>query len=254
MWRKLRIFVLLFVLVTVAQQAWLKNGQPDWHRTLYVTLYPVNADLSEASNVAIRRLNQAQLTQIEEYFAEQGKRYHLALAQPFAVHLGPVVADIPPPLPRNASMLSTMTWSLHFRWWTWRHSPSTPVKADIRLYLLYFDVAGHPTLPHSTALSKGRVGLVNVYADPGQTAQNNMVIAHELLHTVGARDKYDLNTTQPHYPEGYAEPDRQPLYPQRFAELMAGRIPDSQHGAHIPENLSQTLVGDLTAREIGWQP
>jgi len=254
MWRKLRIFVLLFVLVTVAQQAWLKNGQPDWHRTLYVTLYPVNADLSAASHIAIGQLNPAQLAPLEEYFSAQGKRYGLALGQPFAVSLGPEVTDIPPPPPRNAGVLSTMVWSLHFRWWTWRHSPPMPLKADIRLYLLYFDAAGHPTLPHSTALSKGRVGMVNVYAEPGQTAQNTMVIAHELLHTVGASDKYDLVSTQPHYPEGYAEPDRQPLYPQRYAELMAGRIPDSQQSAHIPANLSQTLVGDLTAREIGWQP
>ena len=59
---------------------------------------------------------------------------------------------------------------------------------------------------------------------------DDMVIAHELLHTLGATDKYDLRTNQPAHPDGFAEPDREPLYPQSFAELMGGRIPVSNTG------------------------
>jgi len=107
-------------------------------------------------------------------------------------------------------------------------------------------------LPHSTALSKGRVGLVNIFADKSYARQNNVIVAHELLHTVGATDKYDLSNNQPAYPTGFAEPEKLPRYPQDFAELMAGRIPLSENEAEIPEELGQTLIGDLTAREIGW--
>jgi hypothetical protein len=56
----------------------------------------------------------------------------------------------------------------------------------------------------------------------------------------------------PAYPDGYAEPDKAPLLPQDFAEIMGGRIPRSQHEAEIPESLDQVLVGAATAREINW--
>jgi hypothetical protein len=77
------------------------------------------------------------------------------------------------------------------------------------------------------------------------------VIAHELLHTLGATDKYG-NDNLPRLPDGYAEPDRQPLYPQTFAELMGGRIPVTASEAEIPESLQQVVIGPLSAAEIGW--
>jgi hypothetical protein len=73
-----------------------------------------------------------------------------------------------------------------------------------------------------------------------------------LLHTLGATDKYDLRTNQPTQPDGFAEPDRQPLYPQEFAELMGGRISVSSTEATTPESLEQVMVGAKTASEIGW--
>jgi hypothetical protein len=73
-----------------------------------------------------------------------------------------------------------------------------------------------------------------------------------LLHTLNATDKYDLDTTLPRYPDGYAEPEKKPLYPQEYAELMGGRIPIDEHNAVIPKSLNYTLIGEKTAREIGW--
>jgi hypothetical protein len=79
-----------------------------------------------------------------------------------------------------------------------------------------------------------------------------VVIVHELLHTLGATDKYDPATSQPLFPEGYAEPDAKPLYPQRFAEIMAGRIAVSDDETEMPEGLARVVVGPETAREINW--
>ncbi len=56
----------------------------------------------------------------------------------------------------------------------------------------------------------------------------------------------------PRHPDGYAEPDAQPLLPQRLAEIMGGRIPVANDRAEIPESLAQTLIGNATAAEIGW--
>ena len=85
------------------------------------------------------------------------------------------------------------------------------------------------------------------------TRQNNVIITHEFLHTLGATDKYDPATNRPTYPDGYADPDQQPPEPQTFAEIMAGRIPVSQTQAKIPESLNDVVIGELTAKEINWQ-
>ncbi len=120
------------------------------------------------------------------------------------------------------------------------------------MFLLYFDPAQSKRLAHSTGLQKGLIGRVNVFASGNMAKQNNVVIAHEFLHTLGATDKYDPATNQPLYPEGYADPDLKPLLPQRYAEIMAGRIPLSQTEAETPASLDDALVGSKTAQEINW--
>ena len=127
-----------------------------------------------------------------------------------------------------------------------------PVKPDIRLYLLYHNPATSPRLSHSTALNKGRIGRVNLFGSNEYAKQNLVILAHELLHTLTATDKYDLQTNLPAYPEGFAEPNKEPRYPQDFAELMGGRVPMTETKAEIPKSLEQTLIGEKTAREIGW--
>jgi hypothetical protein len=252
MWRKIRIAILLFVLATVAHEAWLSERDLEWGRNFYVALHPVNVDGSPQVDAYIATLRQEQFEPLTEYFAAEAQRYGLQMYQPFAIRLGPSVPHHPPLPPRSASTVDAMLWSLQFRWWAWRHSPAMPVQPKIRLYLLYHELSKGAPLSHSTALSKGRIGLVHVYGDAGAEAQNHVIIAHELLHTVGASDKYDLATNQPHYPEGYAEPERQPRLPQRKAELMGGRIPIAADTSEIPHDLQDTLIGQDTAREIQW--
>ncbi len=118
--------------------------------------------------------------------------------------------------------------------------------------MLYYDPATTSVLSHSTALNKGRIGRVNLFGSKSYAKQNLVITAHELLHTLTASDKYDLATTLPIYPDGFAEPEQSPTYPQIFAELMGGRIPIDETKADIPKSLSQTLIGDKTAKEIGW--
>lgn len=252
MWRKLRIAILLFILATVAHRTWLAGAHTEWKKSLYVNVYPVNMDGSAVADRYIASLQSNQFEEMGDYFAQQSAQYHLGLTRPFEIRLGPKVTQQPPQPQLAASLLQTVLWSLQFRWWASQNNPSTAVRPDIKLYLLYFDPATHAILPHSTALSKGRVGLVNVFADAAYAKQNDVVIGHELLHTVGASDKYDLSTNQPAYPDGFAEPDKSPRYPQSLAELMAGRRPVTEILAEIPASLRQTLVGPATAQEIGW--
>lgn len=252
MWRNLRIIILLLILATVVQQTWLDKAALDWKHNFYVAVYPVNADGSEQVAAYIKTLTRDDFEPMAEYFAEEGARYSLGMRRPVEVQLGDVVNEVPPAPPNGGSILSTMFWSLKFRWFAWNNSPKVNVKPDIRLYLLYHDPATTPALSHSTALNKGRVGRVNLYGNKSYAKQNLVIVAHELLHTLSATDKYDLSTTLPSYPDGFAEPDKSPRYPQDFAELMGGRVPVSETQAEIPRSLAQTLIGDKTAREIGW--
>ncbi|HYN54324.1 MAG TPA: hypothetical protein VES38_06435 [Methylotenera sp.] len=251
MWRKLRIVILLLILATVIQQTWLEKNDLDWKNNLYVAVYPVNADGSSKVSDYLRTLTRDDFEPIAEYFAEEAAQYKLGLRRPIEVQLGAQVNDIPPAPPIDG-ILSTIIWSLKFKYFAWQNSPKVNVKPAIRLYLLYYDPTTNPKLSHSTALNKGRIGRVNLFGDSDYAKQNLVIVAHELLHTLNATDKYDLSSTLPIYPDGYAEPDKEPLYPQNFAELMGGRIPISEVKAEIPKDLKQTLIGDKTAREIGW--
>lgn len=252
MWKKIRIAILLFILATVAHRAWLEGHDVAWEDTLYVAVYPVNADAEAATTAYIKTLTTDDFDDIEQYFTDEAQRYDLPIAKPFKLRLGAEVTTLPPQPQAGADMLSTVLWSLKFRYWSWANSPSVSVPPSIKLYLLFYDPKKNSVLDHSTALSKGRVGLVNLFADRSYQKQNAVVLAHELLHTVGASDKYDLQTTLPAFPDGFAEPDKTPLYPQEFAELMGGRVPVSPVKAEIPRSLAFTLIGDLTAHEIGW--
>jgi hypothetical protein len=122
----------------------------------------------------------------------------------------------------------------------------------VRVFVLYHDPDRVTRLSHSLGLQKGLIGVVNAFASEKQAAQNDVVIAHELLHTLGATDKYDPRTNQPVFPDGYADPQRQPALPQEYAEIMAGRVPVTADRAEMPDGLDAVLIGAKTAREINW--
>jgi len=252
--RRSRILILLFILFLVAMGSWLSHARlTDWDDTVWVAVYPIVGDDSKRTASYVSRLDEAKLRPIERFFRGQARRHHLGLRQPVKVLLGPALDDQPPAPPENASMLSVVLWSLQFRYWAWRHDDGS-IPASIDLFVIYHDPDRQPVVPHSLGLKEGHIGVVHAFSDASMTQSNNVVIAHELLHTLGASDKYDLGTGLPIYPQGFADPGRRPRYPQQQAEIMAGRIPVSEGRAAIPDSLKQTLLNAITAQEIGWLP
>lgn len=253
MFRKFRIGVLLLILVFVALNTWLDRVYSrDWNGTLQVALYPVNIDGSAAAERFIQQLRSDDLADLSDFFGQQAADYELQLQTPLSFTLAPALKDPPPLPPEQGGRFDIMLWSLKLRWFTWR-TPNPPGPTPIiRMFLLFHDPQKQSVLPHSTGLEKGLMGIAHVFADTGMTRANLVVVAHELLHTLGATDKYDLNTNQPLYPEGYADPEQQSRHPQQAAEIMAGRIPISETEAEQPRSLHQAVIGPLTAREIGW--
>jgi hypothetical protein len=252
--RHLRIALLLVILFVVAMNTWLTQLRTrDWNNTLWLVVYPINADDSQVTERYIDSLSPTDFDSIENFIATEAGHYRVRIAEPLTVRLGPVVRSMPPKPPAaGGGTLSIMLWSLQMRYWAFVHDSSNGPTPDIRMFVAYHDPARTNRLQHSLGLQKGMIGVVNAFASPALAARNNVVISHEFLHTVGATDKYDPATNLPRYPIGFAEPDRQPLYPQRLAEIMGGRIPLSEHRAVMPQSLAKATIGPLTAREIGW--
>lgn len=253
MLRALRTGFLLFVLVAVAQGAWIARGRTtDWKEPLRVVIYPINGDHSAAGDAYTKGLRRDMFEPIATYLRQEARNYKLPLRDPVEIYLAPSVESTPPAPPQQANALEAVLWSLQLRFWAWRHDGYSGPKAHVRMFVLYFAPTENRRLAHSVGLQKGLLGVVNAFASPQMEGENNVVITHELLHTFGATDKYDFTTNRPLFPDGYAEPQASPLYPQTKAEIMAGRIPVSEMQVSAPRDLDQVVIGAKTAREISW--
>lgn len=252
--RGIRIALLLAILAMVGLDAWLtRTRTTSWERTLRVSVYPIVADGREATRQYVAALTREDFAPIESFLRREAPRYGATIAEPVAVWLRPALYRPPPLPPADRGLLGTIVWSLKLRWWATRREAAQPApRAQVRIFVLYYDPETTPAVAHSLGLKEGLIGIVHAFATRTMTPTNNVVIAHELLHTLGATDKYDAASGRPRHPEGYAEPERVPRYPQAAAELMAGRIPLAPDRAGIPVNLDQVVVGPVTAREIGW--
>jgi len=251
--RALRIIILLTILAIVGGGAWLtKLRTTSWERPLRVAIFPINSDGSPATRRYIQALTPDTFKPVADFMQQEAARYHLPLRVPVEMYLAPEVTRLPPPPPMGGNALQVMLWSLQIRFWAWVNAAFDGPKPHVRMFVLYHDPDRGERVSHSLGLQKGLIGVVNAFASNAQAAENNVVIAHELLHTVGATDKYDPRTNQPAYPDGYAEPEREPRLPQAYAEIMAGRTPVSDSEADMPLSLEHVLIGTKTAREINW--
>jgi len=253
--RNFRILMLLAIFATVAiySKSQLLTSTA-WLEPLQVSIYPINGDSDPKTARYIQNLSSQDFREIDSFMLTESKKFNILEERPTQTTLGPEVIDSPPPPPEveTRSPLSTMLWSLKLRYWVWKNTPDDkPNLNRVRIFVLYYQGNDNQPLAHSLGIQKGLIGVVHAFADTKQNKQNNIVIAHELLHTVGATDKYDSNN-QPIFPEGYAEPTRNPRYPQYRAEIMSGRIPSSPTDSHMAESLKRCIIGPRTAREINW--
>lgn len=251
MWRVVRISILLAVLAFVALGAAVDRfSSTDWNNTLWVGIFPVNGDGREATDQYVASLVREQFTDIEDFFAEEARAFGIVLERPVHIELYPQVSEPPPTLDPGASLPGRMWWSLKARYYSWRVAGDK--LARVRIFVLYHDPERTHAVPHSLGLQKGLLGIVYAYADQTADATNSVVVAHELMHTLGATDKYDPQTNLPVFPQGYGEPDAEPRFPQSWAEIMAGRIAVSADEAQMPRNLREVVVGPATAAEVNW--
>ena len=252
MLKAFRISILLLILFFVAVSTWLTQARStDWNNSLWVKLYPINADGTSEVDEYIDALAVSDFAGIEAFVEREASRYRQGLERPVRIELGRRIDEQPPALPKTPSALSVMLWSLKMRWWSGSVAgDQDDITPDVRIFVRYHRPDHAVMLENSVGLQKGMVGIVNGFASRRQHGRNNVVIAHEFLHTLGATDKYSPQHGHPIAPHGLAEPDRDPLYPQRFAASMGGRVALAEDDSVIPGNLSLAVIGRLTASEI----
>jgi hypothetical protein len=250
--RYVRYLVLLAILAMVAgNELWTQYRISQWQAPVVVNLFAINADGYPVSERYVRKLSIRNFQPIELFLNREAGRYSIP-APAFSIQYGGVVTALPPQSPERGAVLDNILWSLKFRSWSLYHRWKTSVSAaDINLYVLYFNTGTNKRLRHSVGLKQGMIGQINAFAENRYQGSNNVVIAHELLHTLGASDKYDKDNL-PVYPSGYAAPYKKPLLPQNQAEIMGGRIPKNAEQADIPNVLNDVLIGPYTAVEIHW--
>ncbi len=252
MFKAFRITVLSLILFMVAVNAWLtKARSTDWNNSLWVKIYPINVDGSSSTSRYIDSLEPRRFTDIEEFIAREAKRYGKSIARPVRIEIGKPIREQPPSLGEEPNPFSVMLWSMKMRWWVGKVTDDQDdIEPDVSIFVRYHQPNESLVLENSVGIQKGMFGIVNAYVGRSYAGANNFIIAHEFLHTIGATDKYRMGSGQPIAPDGIAEPDKKPLYPQRYAEIMGGRIALAKDDAVIPKSLKYAVIGPMTASEI----
>ena len=254
LFRIFRITVLLtvfFILAFYTKTQRLKSRS--WSTPLHVVIYPMNGDNSSIVEHYINQLNSDVFSDIDRFFQREVEYYTLSIAHPTHTYLGKTIQKHPPVSPTpDSSFAEIACWGIKFRYWAFKNTPDDESNLHrVRIFVHYHETGKDKNLQHSLGLDKGLLAIVHAFASKEQEQQNNIVIAHELLHTVGATDKYNANN-QPVFPDGYAEPDNIPLFPQFQAEIMAAKIPLSASQSKMAKSLTQCIIGEKTAEEINW--
>jgi len=249
----IRVVALLSILFVMLAGTWINERRlANWERPVWITLYPIVADDEPATEAYARGIDETSFEEINAFFQRDLELYGVSLSPTFQFQIAPVTWKLPPAIPDRHSMVAVALWSLKMRWWSWRMERNDDlVSPDIQVFVLYHSIAGDNEMKVSVGMRKGMYGLVKGYGTKTMDSYNQIVIAHELLHVLGATDKYVYATGDPEYPFGYAAPEQQPLFPQMEAEIMGGRIPLNSFESIMPESLAQCRIGHKTAEEIG---
>ena len=253
-----RLAVLSSILLVVVLYAWhdvhARRARKTWDHTLSIAVVVLrDGPVAPSAFDAVRDRAPA----LEERLAAELHRYRPSAPKPFSFTIyGPIDGAPPPPPPRGDGVLDLArhTWDLH----RWTSDVDARGKlsidaADSRIYVTAQPPRSKKHTIEGASEQGGRIGTVTVDLDdkPGIVDFALSVIAHEMFHALDATDHYD-ESGRAKIPEGLAEPDLVPRYPQRFVEIMARGRPVSPNEEVVLDTLDDLAVGPATAREIGW--
>jgi len=252
--RLMRIIVLLSILFVLVVGSWMAEKRlAGWDRSAGVTVYPIVADDAARTLDYAQSVDESSFAAVNEFMARESMPYGITVTPAFFIQVAQVSTGLPPEIPDRHSPVAIAWWSLKMRWWAWRMGFNDDlVGTDIQMFILFHGVSRRTEIDISVGMRKGRYGVVNAYAQKSASPRNLIIFTHELMHVLGASDKYIPATREPEFPFGFADPDQHPLFPQKSAEIMGVRIPMSSFASKMPRSLKQCKIGRRTAEEIGF--
>jgi hypothetical protein len=250
----MRVVFLLSIFFVIIINTWMtEKRMAAWERPILVTIYPIAANQEPATLKFVKDVDASDFADINSFMNRESHPYGFTVTPAFRFQVARPGRELPPLVPAQFDPAAIAWWSLKMRWWAWmRDLEDKLVSPDIQMFVLYSSLNGENESGISVGMRKGRYGIVNSYARESLNSQNLFIFTHEMLHVLGATDKYILSTGEPIFPDGYSEPDRKPLFPQKLAEIMGGRIPVNYFSSVMPESLDECKIGQQTAEEIGF--
>jgi hypothetical protein len=255
----LRVSALLAVLVLVLVYAWhdfsARRERAAWNKPLQVAVVLVRLGNRDATSLAAVARFRQRVAVLEERLHDELGRYRTAPERMLRFDVyGPVNAEVAPPQLECDSL-----WcSAQHTFALWRYTRAVdaaaglPTRAfDSRIYAVLEPVTSERKFVEGFSEQGGRVGVARVQLDESTVDLGLFVLAHELMHTLGASDKYDAEGAAL-IPFGLGDSEQTPLYPQLRAEVMARNRVLAPGQEAVPDSLSELSVGSWTAREIGW--
>lgn len=240
----------VFLVPLIAASLVLVNSLSiDWTAPVCVVLRPVNGDGSTAVKEYLAGLKESAFKPAADFIHSEALTFGVKASKPLSVVLGDEVRRTLPQSPPDLGIAEKFQWAFIMKALT---PKIRGVSDDINVFLVFYDPKSGNTLDSPVTVGAVFISLIELYADGQQQDEHNIVLARELLRMAGATDKINPETGQPLFPDGYAEPGRKPLYPQRYAEIMGGSRPVSQRRSVTPASLDEIIVGYQTAVELKW--
>jgi len=94
-----------------------QSRSTDWDSSLWIKIYPINADASAAVGGYIDRLDVKTFSSIEDFIGREIAKYGHDLKRPVRIEVGNEITEQPPVIGDKPSTLDIMFWSLKIRWW-----------------------------------------------------------------------------------------------------------------------------------------
>jgi hypothetical protein len=250
-----RVALLLAVLVSVVVYAvhdvLSRRARNAWDHTLDVALVVVTEPNVDAIATAELRRRTPDLART---LGDELRRYRPGAPSPFGfVFYGPVPLEQSLPAAPGDGIADALRYTWDLRRFTADVDERAGVPSrgfDSRIYLVVRP-ASERAVVEGLSQHGGRVGVARAELDHETVDLALFVATHELFHTLGADDHYGADG-RVLLPDGLADPDLVPTFPQRRAEIMARNRPTSASTEERPSSLAELGVGPRTAREIGW--
>jgi hypothetical protein len=255
--RNIRVALLGVVLISIGGWAVLRNNRLDartrWARAVHTKVVLVaQGPISPAAKARW----EAGLGSLDEWFVREWERYRPHSSVPMVTFAlaGSVQVPAFPTLPGTAEGLADRvreTIAFGDALNAIDAQAGDPSPRDATIYVMLRPNHSGGAQVEGVAEAGGRRGIVEGSLDAVELALELTAVAHELLHLLGASDKYDA-AGHALLPQGLPEPDAVPVFPQRAAEVMVGEIAIGPGQGKPITRLEDVRIGPVTAREIRW--